>query len=216
MNKISLVINSKNPNLDWLYQCIQSAKGFDEVILYLDGEKHYLDDYEGQYLRIIGDGEHRNIGQGLNYAIKHSIGNWVLPFCDDDYFHRENLAEALYNLRMGFYNLDDVVHGQVTLDNGGLWGASCVTLRGLQESNMLPFGSFMTRDLFDRIGGFSETVSAYNDWNFWLRAAKAGAKFKYFPKALYHFRQGHESATVRLLREVGGHSAAIHEVLSNA
>lgn len=215
--KTSLVINSKNPNLDWLNQAIESAKGFDEIVLYIDGtDVPEVLKESRKDIKFVSDGKSRNIGEGLNFAIAQSIGDWICPFCDDDYFHSENLTQLIEGIKNGDYQDFDVVHGLVSLDNGGLWGASQVTINALRQNNIIPFSSFYKREVFDSLKGYSETVGAYNDWNFWLRAAKAEFRFKFYGKLLYHFRQGHNSATNRLLKSVGGHWAAAQEVLANA
>lgn len=215
MIKTSLVINSKNPKAVWLEQCIESAQAFDEIVLYIDGEKYSSLSNRSKVV-FVGDGKERNIGQGLNYAIAQATGNWICPFCDDDYFHKDALDKLIHNLKLGLYNTHDIVHGTVSLDNGGTWGSSKVSLEAILASNLVPFGSFYKREVFERLKGYSETVGAYNDWNFWIRAAKENFKFKFFDMPLYHFRQGHESATVRLLKEIGGHGEAVNEVLKNA
>lgn len=215
--KTSLVINSKNPNIQWLNQAIDSANGFDEIVLYIDGKlKSQVISVLSKEVKVVSDGKERNIGQGLNFAISQASGDWICPFCDDDYFHPEGLENALKLANDDVLNEYDVIHGLVSLDNGGMWGASQVTIHALQGCNIIPFSSFYRREVFNELKGYSETVGAYNDWNFWLRAVKAGFRFKFLNAPLYHFRQGHESATLRLLKEVGGHGAAVSEVLSNA
>lgn len=217
MNKVSLVINSKNPNEQFLMQCLNSAKAFDEIVLYLDSWK-ISQEVKDMFPSIVllGDGKSRNIGQGLNFAISQSKGDWICPFCDDDYFHLENIAEAIILIKSGQLTYEDILHSQVTLDDGGLWGSSSVSLPALLNNNIIPFGSIYKREVFEKLSGYSEVVGAYNDWNFWLRAAKAGFRFRYFEKPIYHFRQGHDSATNRLLAEIGGHGQAIRQVLENA
>lgn len=205
--KISLVINSKNPNPGWLAQCLLSAQGFDEKIVYFDGEEKHSDDDK---TFSIGDGRSRSIPEGFNFAVGKSTGDWICAFCDDDYFISENLQELIQQIKGGTFKYADVVHFPVNAE-GGSWGSGVVN-DDILIANQIPFGSFYRREVFEKIRGYHTSLKVYHDWNFWLRAYKAGFKFMFFPSPVYYFRTGHHSAACRQLEEVGGQQNAAEMV----
>lgn len=188
---ISLAINSKNPRLDWFNQLLESAQGFDETLIFIDGNGTSIKD-------------------GFNQIIKATRGDWVCSFCDDDFFHVEHLGELLSDIRGGKYDEVDVIHFPVYVgDNERCmqWGAiGTFSIEQIKEQNMIPHGCFFRREVFDKLEGYR--VDCYADWNFWRRAKESGLRFKGFVKPVYFFRQSERSATKQMLKELGGHENA--------
>jgi len=213
--KISLVINTKNPKLEWLKQAIESAQGFDEKVLYFDGQiadEGLNKEYYG--IKYLGDGQSRTIPEGFNHAIKQSNGNWICPFCDDDYFNSSHLEELLQEIRTGKFDDAGIIHFPIHTE-GGSWGSAEVN-DNIMISNMIPFSSFIRREVFEMLGGYREDLKVYHDWNFWLRAYKAKVVFKFFSLPIYTFRMGHDSASHRQINEVGGQQIAAEMVRLHA
>jgi GT2 family glycosyltransferase len=55
----------------------------------------------------------------------------------------------------------------------------------LLKANWLVVGTLITRDLFLRIGGFSDYPHGFEDWSAWYKATRLGARVVKVPKALY-------------------------------
>lgn len=54
-------------------------------------------------------------------------------------------------------------------------------LRRLFLANIAPVNSMLTRkELIDQVGGFDESFTYMEDWDFWLRCAFEGARFSFF------------------------------------
>ena len=194
-NKISLAVNARDPNYEWLAQCLKSAKGFDETLLFIDGG-------------------HLDIVQGFNFVVAQTTGDWICSFCCDDYFIEDNLLEILDLMRSGAFDSWDVVHFPVRLNNGSTWGnVKNVTPARLRNENCLPHGSFFKYKVFHSIEGYR--TEAATDWNFWLRAANNGMKFHYWDKPIYHFRKTSTGAYHRQLKKYGGISGVRQEVIDN-
>ena len=205
--KIILAINSKDPNYVWLDTLIKSAKGFDEILLYIDSvdatpecKKDMLE--RTPSVKIINDGKSRSIAEGFNHVVSQAEGDWICSFCDDDYFKESALANLLSLIRSGTLDDADIVHFPV-LTGDGRWGDHpSITFEELKNYNMLPHGSFFRKKVFDAIGGYQ--VDAGADWDFFLRAAKKGFVFRYYSEPVYFFRMGHErSAWNKQVRELG-------------
>jgi cellulose synthase/poly-beta-1,6-N-acetylglucosamine synthase-like glycosyltransferase len=66
--------------------------------------------------------------------------------------------------------------------------------RTLRDSNYLPIGTLVARDLFLQVGGFGDFPWGFEDWSLWAKCWKAGAEVVYVPGALYiaHVNQNSE------------------------
>lgn len=213
MTLISLAINTKNPVTEWLNQAITTGLSFDEIVIYVDSGE--INDHKlSKHIHIISDGKSRSIKDGFNLAIENTDGEWICSFCDDDYF-TEHLPDLLNRIKEGEFDDYDVIHFPVRLMGGALWGqAENITYEKLKDQNLIPHGAFFKRCVFQKLAGYK--IDACADWNFWLRAAKAGFKFKYFDKPVYFFRQStNRSAYSRQLKEYG-YEGMKDLVMSNA
>src|SRR5262249_4035317 len=60
----------------------------------------------------------------------------------------------------------------------------------LRRNNCLVYASLYRRALFDRIGGYrADAAPGYEDWDFWLSALEAGARFVHVPAPLFRYRK---------------------------
>lgn len=216
--KIGLAINSHKPRMDWLEQCLKTAKYFDKIFLYVQGvtDEQYKQIESWNIERIYIERGIAEVGivDGFNHAIRMMQTDWVCSFCDDDYFIEENTRELIDRVKSGAFADADVIHFQVAVDNGGGWGEANVTEEGLREGNMLPHGSFFRKKIFDELNGYKCEFGT--DWEFWLRAIRNGAKFSYFEKPCYVFRVKNEGAYQRQLQEIGGIGKMREAILKSA
>jgi glycosyltransferase involved in cell wall biosynthesis len=71
-----------------------------------------------------------------------------------------------------------------------LWSKRPFDVAELAAADRMPVNSLMRREMFSELGGFStELVGAYEDWDLWLRAVRAGWKAKLVPEALFLYRK---------------------------
>lgn len=216
--RVGLAINSHNPNLEWLQQCLRSAECFDEIVLYVqkvsDQEYYQILSWDIPNIKVFRGESEKNIVDGFNFAIRMLQTDWVCSFCDDDYFIKENVGELCGRIKGGSYENADILHFQVELNSGGLWGESNVSEEGLRQSNMLPHGSFFRKRIFDELGGYRSEIAT--DWEFWLRASIVKARFIYFERVVYIFRLKNDGAFQRQVASSGGHGEMRQVVLKCA
>lgn len=196
-------------------ELLNTVDPFDEIWLYVNGLRS--SSFHVSKLQHCGDGRDRNIVDGFNYVIQNAIdfgkADWICSFCDDDLFHVEHLNELINRIKSGEYDDADIINFPVS-STGGTWGSLEFTLKDLEEDNRIPHGSFFRREVFEKIEGYKIEEAA--DWNFWLRAMKAGFRFKSFDKPVYYFRQHAGSAFSEQLKRLGGFNQLKQKVLANA
>lgn len=201
MNRIALCVNTRNPNVEWLDEMLFSTRGaFDEVIVYVD-EATQRRPSKYPFARFVFDGQARPIHKAFNHVVKQTKCEWIVPFCDDDYF-LHGLNGLCSAIRAGEYDQADVIHFQVELSTGGRWGK--VGEFGADEimrHNIFPHGCFIRKAFFDLVGGYK--LDEWADWNLWLRLYKAGARFKYYDKPVYYFRVRSDGAQAKQEKQHG-------------
>jgi glycosyltransferase involved in cell wall biosynthesis len=75
--------------------------------------------------------------------------------------------------------------------NAGLLDRADLLKRLYRANSICASSTLIRRGLYERLGPFNENVGA-EDYDYWLRALKAGARFYHDPTVLVHFRR-HEN-----------------------
>jgi glycosyltransferase involved in cell wall biosynthesis len=126
--------------------------------------------------RNVGASQARNTGAGLCAA------PWI-AFLDSDDVWLPGAARALLDPRHAIDH--DIVAGHFArVENGGApaepecgWDGACIR-RGLASGGVIgPSWSIVRRKTVERVGGFDPSFHNCNDWDFYTRAAAAGARF---------------------------------------
>jgi glycosyltransferase involved in cell wall biosynthesis len=132
----------------------------------------------------------QGLGAARNTGVRATRSPFVLPLDADDRLEPravERLLGAL--LEQG---------GDVATPLGRTFGQEQrplvtlpVTRRRLCAGNCLVYASLYRRELFDRVGGYVTGLRplGYEDWDFWLAALAAGAKFVHVPEELFGYRR---------------------------
>ncbi|MFS6706491.1 hypothetical protein WHK35_14250, partial [Staphylococcus aureus] len=55
----------------------------------------------------------------------------------------------------------------------------------LTDDNWLVLGTLISRDLFLKVGGFSDYEHGFEDWSLWAKCWKAGVEIVKVPEAVY-------------------------------
>ena len=199
MPTISLCITSNNPNLILLDKAINSAVGFDEIILHINNmpintDINNLSACWKNKVKVIWHPDNLTAGEGFNFCINAATSDWICCFCDDDFFHEEHL----HNLLSWFHNTNieaDIVQFPCYVGNDKIdwrvWGDKPVTYNGIRQGNMVPFSSFYRKTLWERVGGYENIL--FNDFHYWLKCFKIGATYTLWDKPIYYFRQAVET-----------------------
>lgn len=198
--KVSVIIPAYNQGV-YLGKAVQSVldqtyPDFDIVIVD-DGSTDNTADiargFKDQRIRYIYQ-ENRGLSAARNTGIQNSDGE-LLTFLDsDDLFFPDKLevlvAELEQHPEVGF------VAGQAVLidENGNPLGEVFNTPLPEDPARLLLWNplhvcSVMVRRLWiDRVGLFDERFRAYEDWDMWLRLARAGCPMRWTPHPVSMYR----------------------------
>lgn len=129
-----------------------------------------------------------NLPEARNNMIRKAHGKYILPLDVDDRLHGkyiENVLEKLYT-----YDIVTTDHAEFGDGNAVSDWPEQVTLEDI-EKGMKPIAcSAFRKDLWEKVGGYDESFSdGFEDWDFWLRCAKAGADMYRIKKVLYFYRK---------------------------
>lgn len=63
----------------------------------------------------------------------------------------------------------------------------------LREDNWLVVGTLISRDLFNRVGGFCDYPHGFEDWSLWSKCYRLGARVLKVPEAVYLYHHNPQS-----------------------
>ena len=190
MNRITGIIPTYNPVKPWLQQTLDSCIGFDELIICNDCS----DSFNIKQYRLPKDtfftlmNNDKNIGcfNTINKMCECVDDGMITIQADDDYYDKDNLQDIIEVTRR---TDADVVYFPCMYFGkyNGLFGnQSKVDYKSLLQANYVYGSAFFRKELWKFLGGFQLQVAG--DWDFWIRAAKSGAKFEFYPKQGAYFR----------------------------
>jgi len=158
---------------------------------------------EGRRLKILGNKENVGFAKAINQGIKQSNGEYIFIGNDDIVFEKDSVknlvAYALINPNVG------ILGGKIFSKNKPSKVISCGYMMNKWTGNIYPSSNpnvirepdwiqgcamLVRKSLFDQIGIFDENFSLiyFEDFDFCLRAKKAGYTIIYLPSA--HFWHG--------------------------
>ncbi len=143
-------------------------------------------DYRITSLRLDGAGPAR----ARNTGASHGSAPYLLLLDGDDLLAADYIEQLLPVMEKDA-NLGWAY--PVSVQAGGhnrLWSWRPFDVAELAAADRMPVNSLMRREMFEDMGGFSpELVGAYEDWDLWLRAVRAGWKARMVPSALFLYRK---------------------------
>lgn len=168
-----------------------------------DGSQEFLSDLATKSNFLFFSQDNLGISKTLNKAIRqYSKGKYIALLASDDHYHPRKIEEQVAALEAN-PNAELCYTQAVEFDS--LTGAELRTFpKIIRMGNMLntvfmhksyAAGSIIfTRDLFDKLGGFDESLK-FEDWDFSIRAA-AATQFVAVKKPLYFYRS-HQNNTLK-------------------
>ena len=149
--------------------------------------KEILKKIEGGPKLFIYRTANRGLGAARNFGIEQSNGQYILTLDDDDKWHPDFMAKALelFDKKPGT--------GVVTawLKEFGM-SNHLVKIAGGDVKNFLiennSVHGLFKKELWAACGKYDEQLTAYEDWEFWLRITAMGYKVEVIPAAHFFYR----------------------------
>jgi glycosyltransferase involved in cell wall biosynthesis len=146
-------------------------------------DKDPYEDIKDLPIRFLRHDKNRGLAQTRNMAIANTKSEYILPLDADDELYPNVIDKMLEQVA-------DIVYGNlVWRDNGiQLKPTTEVNYEKLLVNNQIFGSSLYKRSLWKLIGGYWEEYKEfYEDWDFWARCAREGAKFHYIDLDIYKY-----------------------------
>ncbi len=108
---------------------------------------------------------------------------WVAQIADDDLadpHHLETLASATHEA--------DIVYSYCRVEGRSFNPNRGFDADALRASNYIPATTLIRTSLCEELGWRSDAQHGFEDWDFWLRALDAGARFACIPEVTWTYR----------------------------
>lgn len=198
-----------------------------EVVITDDGSKDrtaevieaYAAAHPGFPLRLASQ-PNKGIGGARNNGVFRATGRFIAFLDADDHWYPTKLERVASHLAEN-PQADVVYHDEIEVRGDGTrrplsYGAvrepayQDLLFRGNQLSTS---ATAVRRDLAQKVGGFSENLdfNSAEDYEFWLRLARAGARFSHLPEVLGEYHRVEGSVT----QKIEYHHQNIHNVVTH-
>lgn len=202
----SIIIPCYNSG-QYLLEAIESIeesypKDFYEIIIINDGSSdsytiNLLQDLENKKYTVIHQ-ENKGPSSARNVGVRNAKGKYLFFLDSDNKVERAYLEKATHIL-----NANDNIG--VVYANPIFFGNNLILNRHFQPqlfntytlllSNYIDMCSVVRKSCIDSVGGFDEDLVGHEDWELWIRIAKAGWDFFHINEALYYYRISEGSLT---------------------
>jgi glycosyltransferase involved in cell wall biosynthesis len=153
----------------------------------------------------------RGIGAARNTALRAARGELIALLDSDDVWLEGKLSQQLEFMKSGGY---DMVYADALLFGDAPWPEGTtfmdrspsegeVSLHGLLDNRCTPVVStvIMRKDIVEQVGNFDEEDrNLTEDYDLWLRMARAGARISYEKKVLAKYRYRADSISASRIK----------------
>lgn len=197
-SKVSIIIPCYN-QAEFLAETIESclAQTYKniEIIVVSDASPDNSVEIAKKYpVKVIECAVNGGVGYARNTGIKASTGNYIMCLDSDDTIEPEFVEKCVGQSDIACPLLEEFGEGA----RDGVWHPlDEPTLDQLIEANRIFCSSMFTREVWEKTGGYDESIrSAFEDWDLWIRAKILGFKIKKIPYVLFNYRKHANSMTV--------------------
>jgi glycosyltransferase involved in cell wall biosynthesis len=199
----------------------QTYRNF-EIIIVNDGSpddtkevaEKLIAEHPQHQIRLINQ---KNSGQpaiSRNKGITEAKGEYILPLDADDKLAPQVIELSLLAAK-DYPNRPVVVYGWMKRFGveEAVWRTRPFSPNQLLRRDKLPYCSMYHRSVWEFQNGYSTNVPGYEDWDFWVGAAKMGAKFINLPLVTMFYRETGRSSLVNSARK--RHEWLVAGIISN-
>lgn len=161
-----------------------------------DDTRRVAQSFAAQYphVRLIALDRRAGVSRARNLGVAASASEFVVLLDADDRIGPDYLfaAERLLRTPCDVASPDAVSFG---LSRKRWWVPDRPTFADLLRTNGVSTCAAFRRRFWEEVGGFDEGLEAWEDYDFWLRLAKAGARIQRLPGDHFHYRKHGPSRT---------------------
>jgi len=140
------------------------------------------------------------LSSARNHGVQYATGTHFI-FLDADDFLYSNCLIEIASLSNDFDDMDLIQYGYtyITEDKQRVLGH----VEAIEKNSLIPeifkgnlgpcHSICISKKLVDNLGGFDENLKSVEDWDFWIRAVKAGGRQKIIQQHLVYYRYSKNS-----------------------
>lgn len=192
--RVSVVITCYNYG-KFLRECVRSVvrQTFEnwELLIVNDGStddslvvaKACAEEFADRRITVVDQPNSGQPALARNAGIRQAQGEFILPIDADDQIDPRYLEHAFRAIEADA--TVDLVYTDSLFDNGKTRVRKIpgrFDVKALAAANQLVYCCVYRRAIWAKVGGYRDNVRGYEDWDFWLAAAVAGAKAAYVPR----------------------------------
>lgn len=206
-NRVGVLLPMYNVS-NYIEECLASwsAQTYEDLTLFLvdDGSTDATLDIVDRVLADAGvdyvvdkHGNNRGWAYAMNTSANRAIkegAEYLFIANADDWVERTIIEECMDEIKDS-----DWVYMPLRYDTMRVQPSQSPTIEGMLQRNQLTNFALIRSHMWTTLGGYDVEVNGGNgfeDWDFWIRALKAGFKPRYLNRVLYHYRK-HAKQTSR-------------------
>jgi len=139
---------------------------------------------------VLRNEQNRELANTLNRGIAAANGEYILVLSADDALEPRGIEAAIQWLET--HSEYQIVYGDTQMfgDREGFLPARPFNLELLMVDNFILASAVYRRKVWEKVGGYDPGAPymAFEDWEFWLGAARAGYSFHYLPIPMLRYR----------------------------
>lgn len=162
-----------------------------------DGSREWLKDRSWPNAKIIFQKEHLSIGENRERGIQEAKGRYICMLDADDKLADGYFKHALKILEQEYY---DIVYPDIKYfeEDDKEQDMPDFYFDNIFDFNCIPTPSLFRRSFWNENNiGYSNSREIFEDWDFWMRMAKAGARFKHID-GFYHLYRVHTTTSASM------------------
>lgn len=153
--------------------------------------------YQDHRVRVLQTRHNLGPAAARNLAAQHACGDMITYLdCDDEYYpdYLEQVVRLSQQAQILIFGYDYCVEGDKS-SSIRFWEPTQHSHTFFERNLTTPLGLAHHRSLLNQVGGFNELLWCQEDWDYWKRLVRTGARVRFVPQrsGLYRFRQGSRS-----------------------
>jgi glycosyltransferase involved in cell wall biosynthesis len=179
-----------------------------QVIVVIDGSEDNSEQIARKYPVKIIIQPNYGLATARNVSIRAAETEYILPLDADDKLH-PTMVEKCLEVEADIVGTAQETFGDYTATT---YFNPNPTHEMFLAGNQINCSALFKKSMWEKLGGYDETMTeGYEDWDFWVRATKAGYSVKTIPILLLYYRKHGDS----LVTKATSKHQEIHQYILN-